>query len=245
MLTPIEWLGVIAVFGGIVLAIAGITKAKIGKVKVSPGGGLIVGAVLIIAGIWGCGLSAYFVTDATEPGATVSGCCTFSVTPAVSASNGVLSADETTVQIPFRSNTTSHVVTEGDNTTWVDPVITFTIKPKCPADFTSLNLANLNYEVTNEGQTVNSDTGTYYMVTKTSNVWQAIWTGDGTEYVDGYTSMTPNENVTLTLTLDMDQTGLSYTQNTFDAQTLHIRLYNECWSYNFDAEFLLIETWTG
>lgn len=195
---------------------------------------LILMTTLLVTGLSGC---TEIFEDTTDTSDTTTSSCTFSVTPAISSSNGVLSADETEVNIPFYANTTSHTVDEGDNTTWVNPVITFTIKPKCPGS-TTLNLANLNYEVTNPSQKVNADTGDHYLITKTSNVWQCIWTGDGTEYVDGFTSMDPTENVTLTLTLDVDETGLSYTQNTMDPQTIKVRLYNDNWSWGFEVNFV-------
>jgi len=202
--------------------------------KIKAGICILMTALLVI-GLSGCIELFDDTTDTSDTTTTSS--CTFHITPAISASNGVLSADETEVNIPFIANTTSHTVDEGDNTTWVDPVITFTIKPKCPGSKTT-NLANLNYEVTNPSQKVNADTGDHYLVTKSSNVWQVVWTGDGTEYVDGFTSMNPTENVTLTLTLDIDQTGLSYTQNTMDAQTVKVRLYNDNWSWGFEVNFV-------
>jgi hypothetical protein len=211
---------------------------KIGK---GNAGVLLVLSILVIGVLSMSGCIEFGGT--TSPPTTTSDCCEFSISPAVSASNGVLSADKTKVTVPFRSNTTAHTVTEGDNSTWVDPILTFTIKPECPSSATKSTLANINYEVINEDGTVNSDTGTHYMITKTSNVWQCIWTGDGTQYVDGYSSMDPTENLTMTLTLDIDQTGLSYTQNTYDGQELNIRFYNDCWSESFTVEFSLIEAY--
>jgi len=217
-----------------------------GKAGVLP----IVVVALIVIGVLalsGCTeFSKYFQTQETTPsGGIVLKCAEFSITPSVTASNGVLNTGKTEISIPFLANTSSHGVREGDNTTWVNPVLSFVISPTAYPGAKTSDLAILHYEVMNPSQTVDSSSGTYYILTKSSNEWQATWTGDGTHYVSGTTQMAFTANKTLTLTLTIDQTGLSYTQSTYNAQTLTIRFYNDCsWSQTVDVKFVCTHTGT-
>lgn len=209
----------------------------------------IVVVALIVIGVLalsGCTEISNYLNPGTEETipiipttSTVLQCAEFSITPSVTASNGVLNNAEDLVTIPFLANTTGHTVDEGDNTTWVNPVFSFVISPNAYIGAKASDLAILHYEVINPSQTVDSSSGTYYIVTKSSNEWQCTWTGDGTHYVAGTSNLLYTANKTLTLTIDVDETGLSYTQSTYNAQTLTIRFYNDCgWSQNIDVSFI-------
>jgi len=216
-------------------------KKKSKKILGKAGILVIALAVISTVSLSGCTeLNKFFGKTETAPtGGAIIECATFSVVPSVSASNGVLDAAKTTITIPFYANSTSHVIDEGDNTTWVEPIIRFVISPMAYPGATLDDMAICHYEVMNPSQTVGSSSGTYYILAKSSNQWQATWTGDGTNFVSGTTQMAFTGNKTLVLTLDIDNTGLSYTQSTYSAQTLTIRFYNDCgWSYIVDIDFI-------
>jgi len=217
-------------------------KEKKKSKKVLGKAGILVIALVVIStvSLSGCTeFDKYFGTTETIPsGGTVIKCAEFSITPSVTASNGALNNAKDLITIPFLANTTGHTVDEGDNTTWVNPVISFVISPSAFAGAKASDLAILHYEVINPSQTVDSSSGTYYIVTKSSNEWQCTWAGDGTHYVSGTSNLLYTANKTLTLTIDVDETGLSYTQSTYNAQTLTIRFSNDCgWSQTIDVKF--------
>lgn len=239
------YLGWILVAIAAVIAITFFYKKGILKdvAKMNPAIKAILVVILVVAGGgligWWALPSLTPTAQVTPTGGTTIRCATFGITPTVTASNGVLDNSKTTITIPFLANTTSHTVDEGDNTTWVNPVVTFLLSPEAYTGANADDLAVCHYEIMNPSQTVDSSSGTYYILTKSSNEWQGIWTGDGTHYVSGTTNMLFTTNKTLTLTLDIDETGLSYVQSTYDAQTLTIRFYNDCgWSYTVDIDLI-------
>ena len=241
------YLGYILIAIGAVVAISFAYKKGILKnvAKLNP-----IAKVLVIVATVGIGgaLAGYWAIPSLTPGTVtptggaVIDCATFSITPSVSASNGVLNNAKDLITIPFLANTTSHTIDEGDNTTWVNPVVTFVISPEAYLGADADDLAIIHYEVINPSQTVDSSSGTYYMLTKSSNQWQATWTGDGTHFVSGTSNMLYTANETLTLTLDIDETGMSYTQSTYSPQSLTVRFYNDCsWSQVVDIDFIATE----
>jgi hypothetical protein len=163
---------------------------------------------------------------------------TFSITPSVSAGNGVLNDEKDKMTIPFYANTTSHTIKTATNTTFVNPVISFSVKPVGFIDATADDLGFLHYTVQGASSTVDSESGTHYILDEVSGDYQAIWTGDGTEYVSGDSQVGLTENLTLVLTLDVDETGLSYVQYTYSPQILTVRFTNNAgWSYELDISF--------
>jgi len=173
------------------------------------------------------GTSGQVVTTTNSP--------TFTITPTVSAGNGVLSDDKSQITIPFYANTTSHTIKTGTNTTWVNPVISFVIKPVAFSGATTIDLGIIHYEIVNPNQMTDD---THYIITKTSGNRQAIWTGDGTQYVHGDSQISLTGNKTLVLTLTCDQTGLSYTPTVYSQQILTVRFYNDAtWSYPITISF--------
>lgn len=243
------YLGYILIAIGAVVAISFMYKKGMLKnvAKLNP-----IAKVLVIVATVGIGgaLAGYWAIPSittpgqvTPTGGAVIQCATFAITPSVTASNGVLDTGKTTITIPFYANTTSHTIDEGDNTTWVEPILRFVISPVAFAGANLLDMGVCHYEVMNPSQTVDSASSTYYILTKSSNEWQATWTGDGTNYVSGTTQMAFTANKTLTLTFNVDDTGMSYTQSTYDPQTLIIRFYNDCgWSYTVDVDFICTKT---
>lgn len=174
-------------------------------------------------------------------------CAEFKITPSVSSSEAVLNSDETTFTVAARANTTAHTITESDNTTWVNPVLQFVLKPDAgsvPAADAD-KLATIYFEVTNPEIATDDGTDTYKLFTKSSGKRQVIWAGDSTEYVDGSSTMLLTENLTLTLTLTCSQDSYSRMENTYDPVRVYVRLYNDCgWSETYFVDFMLIETWT-
>jgi len=245
-MTGLDWLLIIAAAAVIV-----ITFKKIkGAPKPSPIAGIIMAVILAGAALYGTSniIGAFSGDETPPPGQTIdtSGCTEFTITPSVSAGLGTLNTDKDTVTIPFYVNQTAHGIYEGDNTTWVDTAVQFVIKPEAPDNFDADEGITIQYEVTNPDQTVDSSSGTYYMVSKSGGYWQCIWTGDGTEYESGSSNMLYTENETITLTIDSDQTGMSYTQSEYDPQRLIVKFYNNCgYSETFYLEFLATNIWTG
>jgi len=230
-------INILLIVAGIAIFIVTFKKVKGIKIP-NP----IIGVLCAVA-LAGVGLYGYENIDISgEPAqiATAVECPEFDIVPTVSTGNGVLNLAETEINIPFLANTTSHTIDEGDNTTWVDTAISFFVSPSAleqgaDADQT----ATVYYEVTSPGQTVDSSSGTYYMVTKTSGRWQNIFTGSGTEYNSGSHTMLITTNVTLVLTIDTDQTGMSYIANTYSPQTLTVKFSNGCgWYEEFDVKYI-------
>jgi hypothetical protein len=210
---------------------------------------LVVACILMSAGgyadfseLWeGEGTTAQVTTP------TGSTCAEFKLTPSVSSSEAVLNSDETTFTVASRANTTAHTITESDNTTWVNPVLQFVLKPDAGSvpEADADKLATIYYEVTNPDITTTDGTDTYPLFTKSSGKRQLIWAGDSTEYVDGSSTMLLTENLTLTLTMTCSQDSYSRMENTYDPVRVYVRFYNDCgWSETYFVDFMLIETWT-
>jgi len=198
-------------------------------------------AVVLIVSFSGCIKNPF--EQKTQPPTEETVCATFDITPSVSAGRGQLNSAEDTVTIGFYANTTAHTIAEDDNTTWVDTQITFAIKPIAPLGAKDYDLSTLYYEVTNPDATVDSASDTYYMVTKSGGNRQLIWTGDGTHYVKGSTTMKMTGNETLYLTIDTAQTDMSYVENEMDPQQLTIRFSNGCgWTEYFYIKFICIDS---
>ena len=163
---------------------------------------------------------------------------TFIITPSITAGDGVLSDDKTQVTIPFYANTTSHTIKTGTNSTWVNPVISFAVKPFGGLGSTTIDLGTLHYQIENPSQTVGSS-GNHYMLNKSGGNWRAIWTGDGApQYVSGDSQIPLSENRTIVLTLDIDKTGMSYVSSTFIPNILTVRFTNgNGWSFSMTISF--------
>ena len=111
---------------------------------------------------------------------------------------------------------------------------------------TADDLATIYYEVTNPEVTTSDGTDTYKMFTKSSGNRQLIWTGDGTEYVDGSSTMLMTENVTLLLTLTYSQDSYSRIENTYDPVMTYIKFSNGCgWSQTYEVDSMLTVSYTG
>lgn len=229
---------VLAFIGVFVLA-AGFMKIK-GLKKFHPAIAVAGAALFFIAAAYTGGYLEYEAPDTTPP-ATTTSCPTFDITPSVSEGNGNLNSDQDRVTVGFYANTTAHTIAENDNTTWVDTQVTFEIAPVPFAGATADDIATLYYEVTNPDATVDSDTSGKYLVTKSGGNWQEVWTGDGTNYVSGTTTLLMTGNETLYLTIDTAQADLSYVQNELDPQTLIVKFSNGCgWTEYFYVDFTCI-----
>ena len=227
---------------GIVVCVLGFKKFK-GVKMPSPLVALVVGGIIILCGAIGyetIGGAFQTASVAPAPTGTPVACPEFQITPTASTGNGVVNSAEDEINIPYLANTSAHSIDEGDNTTWVNSAVSFLISPtniEQGADNTAT--ATVYYEVMNPGQTVDSSSGTYYMVTKTSGRWNNIFTGSGTEYNTGSHTMTITSNVTVVLTVTTDTTGMSYVSNTYSPQTLTVRFYNGCgWQETFDFNYI-------
>lgn len=181
------------------------------------------------------------IADTTD----ITDCASFQITPSVSSSEATLNSDETQFTVGARANTTAHTITETDNTTWVNPVLQFVVKPQAYAGADADNLATIYYEVVNPEITTTDGTDTYKLFTKSSGKRQLIWTGDSTEYVSGSSTMLLTENLTLTLTMTCSQDSFSRIENTYDPVTISVRFYNNCgWTQTYQVDLMLIETYT-
>jgi len=239
-MTPIEWVGIGLLVVGAVLLGAGIFRAKIGKTKIAPIVAIPVGLMLIVVAIWGTGLAVYLETGEVVDYEPTVVCADFEISPVVTTGNGQLNSAEDRVTVGFYANTTGHTIAENDNTTWVNTVITFTCKPIFFTGADALDLAGLYYEVTNPDQIVDSDTTDKEILDLSGGYRQAIWTGDGTEYVLSSSTMLMTENVSLVLTLDTSN-DLSYVRNTYDPQTIAVKFSNGCgWSEMFYIDYTCI-----
>jgi len=241
-------LGAIIAFVGAVFLLDGLFKTN--KVIKNRTWSVLIGLVLILVGVFGTGFGAEFMewTDVgtgTGQFASDSVCASFDLTPSVAASLATLNSDETKFTVAARGNQTAHTITESDNTTWVNPQLSFVVKPIVPAGSDADDLATIFYEVTNPEVTTTDGTDTYKLFTKSSGNRQLIWSGDTTEYVDGQSTMLMTENLTLTLTLTCSQDSYSRMENTYDPVTVYVKFSNGCgWSQTYQVDFMLIEAWT-
>jgi hypothetical protein len=241
--------GWLLVLIGAIVALAGFIKIK-GVKKIHPLLALGGGGILIVAGLIGAGVMTWETESAgtasiTPSGTTSTGCATWDITPSVSSSEATLNGDETIFTVSARANTTAHTITESDNTTWVNPVLQFVCKPNPLMTANADSLGTLHYEVVNPEVTTSDGTDTYKLFTTSSGNRQLIWAGDGTEYVSGSSTMLMTENVTLTLTMTCSQDSYSRMENTYDSTSVYIRFYNDCgWSETFTVNFMLQETWS-
>jgi hypothetical protein len=250
-MTIIEIIGLLALVGGIALVFGGLTGSKLGmKKKIPKAGGLVAGGLLIIVSLWGFGTIAWFEgIDTTTADTSTDGMYpNWDVTPSVALSEGTLNSAETKFTIGAIANTTAHTITETDNTTWVNPKLQFVCTPEIPDGFTPTadDLATLYYEVTNPEITTDDGTDTYKLFTKSGGNRQLIWTGDGTHYVSSHSTLLYTGNVTLSLTLTCNQDSFSRMENTYDPVTVYIKFYNKdsSWSKTYEADFMLISTYT-
>lgn len=235
-------IGAILVLVGLIFLLDGLFKTN--KIIKNRTWSIIIGGVLIAVGFFGTGFGDMFQTwtapDVIDDDDVVE-CVTFDITPSVSASGATLGSSETQFTVPAMANTTSHVVYETDNTTWVNPAFSFLVRPIVPAGMTADDLGTIYYEVTNPELTTDDGTDTYKLFTKSSGNRQLIWTGDGTQYVEGTSTMLMTENVTLLLTMTCSSDSFSRVENTFDPITAYIKFSNGCgWSQTYMVDFELI-----
>ena len=224
---------------GIAVLASGFVKVK-GLKKVHPllaiGGAIL----FVVAGMWAGG---YIDVDlGTETAEVANVCADFDITPSVGAGNGQLNSAEDRITVGYYANTTAHTIAENDNTSWVDTSVTFEIRPEPFTGADADDLATLYYTVTNPDQTVSTaESSDKYMVTKSSGYRQLVWTGDGTNYIEGSTTMLMTGNETLYLAIDTAQTDMSYIQNELDSEALIVVFSNGCgWSETFTVEFTCI-----
>jgi len=235
---------------GLIVIAVGFKKIKGVKAPLSPMWSVIIGGALILGGLYGtANLSDLWTTDdTTTPVSTIvdtGDCCEFDITPSVSSSEATLNSDETKFTVSAYANTTAHTITENDNTTWVNPVLQFVIKPEISTSTDTTTAYPIYYEVTNPELTSSDGTDTYKMFTKSGGNRQLIWSGDGTSYVDGTSALVVTDNLTLTLTMTCSQDSFSRMENTYDPVTCYIRFYNTCgWSETYEVDFMLVHTYT-
>jgi len=144
--------------------------------------------------------------------------------------------------VPYGCNTTSDLLFEADDNSSYsdDPRLSFTIKTDLPADADDTDLAIIYFEVTNPTLYTESDADNF-VLTKTDDIHQATWTDqDGaTNNISGWTSGGIEETLTLTLDLNLYETGLAQADE-YDANVLNIKFHNKAntWSETFTVVFM-------
>lgn len=147
-----------------------------------------------------------------------------------------------TFMVPYGCNTTSDLLFEaGDNSSYSDdPRLNFSIKADFPDDADDNDLAIIYFEVVNPTLYTESDADNYVLV-KTDDEHQAIWTDqDGaTSTITGWTSGGIEETLTLSLDLELYETGLAQADE-YDPNVLNIKFHNKAntWSETFTVVFL-------
>jgi len=232
--------------GGVILLISPVIK--IGKFpKINPIIAVIGGAfVILIGGIAGGYIPNPFVAEEQTVVDEAYDCATFDITPSAGTVT-VLNSAKDGFTVPARANQTAHTLIQEDNSTaWANPTATFYIEPEAWLGADNDDLASIYYEVYDAEIAVDTSTDSYKLFTKTGGNRQVIWTGSGTEYVEGSCTLGMTSNVTLTLTFTVTQDSMSRIENTYDPVTVKVRFYNACgtWSEIYDVDFLLVDTWT-
>lgn len=235
----------ILIIGGFVLLISPWIRVSKKMPKMNPFVGVIGGALIImIGGIAGGYIPNPFVAEET-PQATITTieCPTFDVTPSA-GTIALLNSAKDGFTIPARANTTAYTLIQEDNATaWANPTCTFDIVPEPYLGADNDDLATIYYEVYDAEIAVDTSTDSYKLFTKTGGNRQVIWTGDGTKYVDGSSTMQMTGNVTLTLTFTVTQDSMSRIENTYDPVSVYVKFSNKCgWSETYKVDFILVGT---
>lgn len=232
------------IIGGVVLFLSTFIKFK--KIpKMNPVISAVGGVIIVVIGIVGAGyIPNPWVAEEAPVGAIVEG-ATFDITPDTSAV-AVLNSAKDGYTVPGRANTTAHTLIQEDNSTaWTAPVITFLIVPDPFPGADADDLAVVYYDVYDSEIAVDTSTDSYKLFTKSGGNRQLIWTGDGTKYVDGSSTMLMTGNVTLTLTMTVTQDSMSRIENTYDPVRVYVRFSNGYgWTETFTVDFLLVGTFT-
>jgi hypothetical protein len=237
-----EYIGLICVSVGIVLMVGALFKQTTKYVK-NRVWAFIFGGILLLAGWFGLGANALWdewTVDDAAPAAVIE-CCTFDITP-TGGTTAILNSAKDGFTVPCSANTSAHTIRQQDNSTaWTAPVMTFVVRPDCPIGATADDLAKLYYEVYDSEVAVDTSTDSYKLFTKSGGNRQLVWTGDGTHYVEGVTTLAPTGNVTLTLTITVTQDSFSRIEDTYDPVSVVIKFSNGCgWTETFDVDFMVI-----
>jgi hypothetical protein len=243
----LAWLIMLA---GIGVILSGFIKFK--KIpKMNPVIAVAGGAILILIGaVAGGYIPNPFAGDetTTEPAQVAPDtvdCPTFDITPA-SGTISILNSAKDAFSVPAYANTTGHTLIQTDNSTsWANPTCSFYVQPDPFLGADNTDLGTIYYEVYDEEISVDTSTDSYKLFTKTGGNRQVIWTGSGTEYVEGSHTMTMTENVTLTLTFTVTQDSMSRIEDTYDPLTVYVKFSNGCgdWSEIYAVDFFLAHSW--
>lgn len=248
---------------GVILVFAAAFRKQAGFLKgINPVAAGVIGVLLIVPGfMWGiypyldtppAQIAGEDITVIVDDTGTVQ-YPTFEITPAYSnettaGSKGPakLNIDEDTFTLPFVANTTQHDIyqgngsaTSGAGTSWWDPKVQFDVSPVPFAGANADDLATIFFEILEPELEVDAaSSGPYYTFVKTGGKRQIEWTTAGSsstiDYTSGSRTMLMTGNVSLQLTLELDEASLSRMQTTYDTMTFHAKFSNGGgWSETF------------
>lgn len=231
------------VFGvGLLVFLLGIFPKK-SPVKINPVLGAFLGICLMLPGfVWG----VYVYMD--EPAAPIQYVPTtatvvapgFTITGSASTPAGIdVDDDDGVITIPFTIYPDG-TAKEADNTTWVQPAITFSINPIAPAGATADDLATIYFKFNNVDLSFYTD-DTYYVFTKTGTRRNVIWQEGGqTMYGEGSATMLLTATATVYLNCTVGATSLGEWETSYQGPTTSITFSNTdgTWSKTYAVQFV-------
>ncbi len=170
---------------------------------------------------------------------------TFDITP-TGSTTCLLNSAKNGFKVPAYANKTAHTLIQTDNTTaWTNPVATFEIEPVMFEGATNEDLAFLEYSVYDPDIAIDTATDSYKLFTKSGGNRQILWNDSGdVDYVSGSKNLGMTDNVTLVLTLTVNQDSMSRIEDTYDAVTVRVTFSNgQGWSKTYDVDFMLTHYW--
>jgi hypothetical protein len=245
-------------FVGIILAIAAIfMKAKVKKATgLGMFGALIIGIVLAGGAYYfGAGealdewlnpaqLSLPSGDDEVEAYQYAS----FTITPTAQGNSGfTINSDKTQFSLPIWANTSSNIIYESDNTTWVDPDMKFVVKPLAWTGATADDLAIVYFEFNDPNLAFTVGSTSYYAITKTGGNRNIAWQVDdgtqalGVEYVEGSHSMLLTSPCTVYCNLTCSN-DLSRIENLYDPLTTSVTFFNadRSWTQSYYIDMFIM-----
>jgi hypothetical protein len=243
-MTEAEIIGYVLIFLALLALVAGFYKTK--RIpSINPWVAIILASLLAFGGAISIGWIENPFAEVETPTASVIECPTFDITPSAGTIS-VLNSAKDGYTIPARANQTGHTLIQEDNSTaWANPTCTFQISPDPFLGADNDDLGTVYYEVYDAEIAVDTSTDSYKLFSKSGGNRQVVWTGSGTEYVEGSHTMGMTSTVNLTLTLTVIQDSMSRIENTFDPVSVYVKFYNGCgWSEQYKLDFVLVDLWT-
>ena len=212
-----------------------------------------IGVVMIMFGLFFAGIPIPAVTETADVTASVD----WDVDASALTTAGTYYPDTTFEDyasgggqfvVPYGANTSSNALYEdGDNSSYSDdPVLQFVCEPDAPEGSLTTEMFTIYFEIINPDLYCGSDADNR-VITETSDIVQATWTDDdgNTDMVSGWVKTTANDPVTINLTLNLYEAGLSEA-TLFEPNTLQFRIYNAAgtWSESFTVSFMMTTSWT-